>query len=547
MVVVRRRRPREPVSPSTRRRLPGRPSRLRAGHDAFPPALAATLTALLAASVVLAPGQQAYANPQVSGAWAGIFDWPVLPIHLAVLPDGRVLGFGGQTNGRASGLFNYAVWDPARGDASAAITKLPNTTNADFFCGSVVLDPTTGHVLIAGGAMTEIDHAGEGHVTSYGNQTSNVFRPETGTVAPGPPLSAARWYPTTTTLPDGRVLLQGGSDHNLGLGVATPEVYSPASRSWTPLTGINDADAYNSPELRWWYPRAWVQPNGKVLTVAGSLLTEIDPAGAGSLRRVGTLPGSNIGATSTAVMYRPGLILQVGGGAFANGDDRPASNAATIIDVRSGPPVIVPTAPMATARHWATATVLPTGDVLVTGGSPRNNSAEGATLAPELWNPETGTWRTLAAEQLPRLYHSAAALLPDGRVLSAAGGAPGPVLGLGAQVFSPPYLFAGSAPAARPVITAVPPLLAARTNFSVGVASTLPVTEVALIKTSAVTHSFNNDQRYLPLRFTQYGPNLTVQAPANGFEVPPGWYQLAVVDAAGVPSVAKIVWAPAQG
>ena len=64
----------------------------------------------------------------------------------------------------------------------------------------------------------------------------------------------------------------------------------------------------------------------------------------------------------------------------------------------------------------------------------------------EQWNPATGNWKTLAAEQVTRQYHSTALLLPDGRVLSAGGGICAACDSVGylaknAEVFSPPYLF----------------------------------------------------------------------------------------------------------
>lgn len=286
------------------------------------------------------------------------------------------------------------------------------------------------------------------------------------------------------------------------------------------------------------------RPQGRVVTIAGSLITEIDPSGAGSLTRVGTMPGGNVGATSTAVMYRPGLILQVGGGGYFNGDTRPASAEASIVDIRSGTPVVTAAAPMSVARHWATATVLPSGEVLVTGGTLRDGDAGAARTAPELWNPDTGTWRTLAAEQTPRLYHSVAALLPDGRVLSAAGGVPGPVLGLDSQVFSPPYLFGSDAPARRPVVTDAPGSVEPGRGFTVEVDAPLGVSAVALTKTASVTHSFDNEQRYLPLEFTQDGSSVEVTPPGTAAEMPPGWYQLWILDTAGVPSVASTVRVP---
>ena len=49
-------------------------------------------------------------------------------------------------------------------------------------------------------------------------------------------MSYQRWYGTATTLPDGRVLATSGDDAN-GSRITTPEVYDPATNSWTQLTG----------------------------------------------------------------------------------------------------------------------------------------------------------------------------------------------------------------------------------------------------------------------------------------------------------------------
>ncbi|WP_409970445.1 hypothetical protein [Piscinibacter sp.] len=57
----------------------------------------------------------------------------------------------------------------------------------------------------------------------------------------------------------------------------------------------------------------------------------------------------------------------------------------------------------------------------------------------ELWDPATETWKTLASATVPRLYHSAALLLPDGRVLSTGGDGY-----LTPEALSPPYLFKGA-------------------------------------------------------------------------------------------------------
>jgi hypothetical protein len=64
------------------------------------------------------------------------------------------------------------------------------------------------------------------------------------------------------------------------------------------------------------------------------------------------------------------------------------------------------------------------------------------------------------------------------------------------------------------------------------------------MRLGAVTHSVDMDQRYVPLSFSAGAGTLTATGPANANVAPPGPYMLVVVDAAGVPSVAKMVTVP---
>src|SRR2546422_8099774 len=110
---------------------------------------------------------------------------------------------------------------------------------------------------------------------------------------------------------------------------------------------------------------------------------------------------------------------------------------------------------MACARRQMNATLLPTGDVLVTGGTSGSgfNNPVGAVHAAELWNPATGTWTTLASNAVTRIYHSTTLLLPDGRVLHTGSGDSNAAAERNYELYSPPYLFQG----ARPSITAATP------------------------------------------------------------------------------------------
>src|SRR2546422_3517671 len=82
------------------------------------------------------------------------------------------------------------------------------------------------------------------------------------------------------------------------------------------------------------------------------------------------------------------------------------------------------TGSMAFPRTEHTLPLLPDGTVLAIGGSRTSDVGDpaAAVLEPELWSPSTETWTTLAAMSTPRMYHSTAVLLPDGRVLVAGGG-----------------------------------------------------------------------------------------------------------------------------
>src|SRR5438552_16966947 len=112
-------------------------------------------------------------------------------------------------------------------------------------------------------------------------------------------------------------------------------------------------------------------------------------------------------------MYEPGKILYVGGG--------PPTNTAEIIDLNQPSPAWAYTGSMAFARRQRNATVLPTGQVLATGGTSGSGFSNpgGAIHAAELWDPATAVWTTMVSNAVTRIYPSTTLLLPDVRVLHA--------------------------------------------------------------------------------------------------------------------------------
>jgi hypothetical protein len=205
-------------------------------------------------------------------------------------------------------------------------------------------------------------------------------------------------------------------------------------------------------------------------------------------------------------------------------------------------------APMAFARRQMNATLLADGTVLVTGGTsaPGFNNQAGSVHAAELWNPETETWRTLAAESRHRTYHGTSLLLPTGQVLSSGSGEGGGIefeqSDFTGQIFNPPYLFTvDGTPAVRPRITSAPARLSYGQSFSVQTPDAASISRGTLIRLSSVTHTFNMSQLIYPLNFSTNATTLTATAPASGNLAPPGPYMLFLLNTSGTPSVAKIV------
>jgi hypothetical protein len=196
---------------------------------------------------------------------------------------------------------------------------------------------------------------------------------------------------------------------------------------------------------------------------------------------------------------------------------------------------------MAYARAFMNLTMLPDGTVLATGGATDRNGGDisKAVYPAELWSPQTMTWTTMASMHTPREYHGTALLLPDGRVLESGMGADfGNVPDeKSAEFYSPPYLFKG----ARPTITSAPTEWTYGNTVSVATPDAANIAKVALIRTGAVTHFFDENERYLPLSFQRGTNALTVTTPASAYLAPPGYYMLFIVNNAGVPSVAPFV------
>jgi hypothetical protein len=467
--------------------------------------LTAALPALaLAACLLPAPGR-AQTDPAVVGQWTKLTDLSIVPIHTHLLPDGKVFMWGGTVVAYSQADGNTQIlWDPANPSAGTPAAKI----GYDAFCA--------GHSFLPDGSLLVMG----GHVSDeVGLPNASRYFPASNSWTAAPNMNAGRWYGTATTLPSGDALVVSGEiTHADGVNLL-PQVYQAATNTWRDLTGAQIAQAL--------YPMMFVAPNGKVIEAGPSTQTRyLDTSGTGEWTWIGErMPVWR--DSGSAVMYADGKILIVGG------QDPPVASA-EVLDLNVATPAWKATGSMKTPRRHVNATVLPDGTVLATGGT-SGIGFEDLTkpvMASELWNPDTGVWTTLASATVPRMYHSTALLLPDGRVLSSGGNGHPEV-----EVFSPPYLFKGP----RPVISSAPATIAYGQRFAVQAASAASIAKVTLIRLGSVTHSFDQNQRMNVLTFAAASGGVEVTAPANANLAPPGHYMLFVVDANGVPSVASVV------
>ena len=462
-------------------------------------------------------------NEHEVGSWGPLVDWPVVGVHVALLPNGKVLAYD-SVGDRATETFpvhdftRATVWDPETGTQTNV-----NVTGYNVFCSGLA-HLTDGSLFLAGGNRSA---ALDGIVQTH------VFNYQTNTWSLGPNMAAGRWYPTVTPLRNGEMLItEGGPD--------IPEVRTTAGS----LRRLTTA-SLNLPL----YPWIDVAPDGRAFySGPDQTMRALNTDGTGTWQTFGQRDTINRDYGSHA-LYDIGRILVAGGGG--------SSADARTININGATPQV--------DRHRADGERAPSAQPhrprrRVGPGDrrqllrrrprrPQQRRLRGRALDSRDGNPATGTWKTLAAETATRQYHSTALLLPDGRVLSSGGGICGTCdqvgyLAKNAQVFTPPYLFKtdGSGELApRPAIASAPASVAYGAGFQIDTPDAAAIRKVALVRLGAVTHSVNMEQRYVPLTFTAGAGALTATAPANANVAPPGVYMLFVTDANGVPSVAKMV------
>jgi hypothetical protein len=499
-------------------------------------------------------------DPKRDGQWELLkFHSGVLAVHAATLPNGKVLFFAGSGSSAArfaapdfgnmaKQIYTSVVWDPLA--APPNNFSHPPTLEAadhrpfDFFCGGDTF-LADGRLLSVGGTI--------GYNPFRGRRDATVFDESNEQWSFVASMAHGRWYPSVIALGDGRVLAATGlteaptNPHN-----ETLEIYTPGTNQWQLLhfsPGVPPLPLY---------AHLFLLADGRVFFDGGHMddVLLLDPCTIDLTQHpvrtqiLAGLSARDMRNQSASVLLPPAQdqrVMLVGGGPDGKQNKTDAVDNVDIVNFKKPNPTFTQGQPLNLPRLHLNTVLLPDRTVFATGGSLKQEDTPLARLQSEIYDPVKDEWTLTAACTVPRLYHSTALLLPDARVVTAGGNPEGgthvpwdkdPEEEMRIEIFSPPYLFRGP----RPTIKAagVEWKYGQLIEIQTGDAGNLRF--VSLLRNCVTTHSYDTNQRLVdaPISSQKAGV-VIVKVPDNPNEAPAGWYMLFLVNAAGVPSIARSI------
>ena len=447
------------------------------------------------------------ATGTLPSSWSGVIPMPITPVGIANLPNNKLMmwsadspvSFTGDTGYGANQTYT-AIFDATTNTPSASTIV---NTGANMFCPGTATLPN-GNLLINGGSSSP---------------KTQIYNWQTNTWAASGNMSIPRGYEADTTLPDGRVLTLGGSwsggSNSKSAPNRTAEIWN-TNGTWKVMSGIPETNVigpdpqdintvYRGDNHLWLFAAS----GGMVFHAGPSAqMNWINTNGSGSITSAGNRANDPYSINGNAVMFDVGKILKIGGAPSyqQNTGTTYATNSAYLIDISGGASKPVKTtqlAAMSYRRAFANAVVLPNGSVVVVGGQtiPQPFTDSYAVMVPELWDPVKQIFQPLKPMQTPRTYHSTALLLQDGRVFVGGGGLCG--AGCPQNHLNAEILTPPYLLNADGTPAVRPQITSAPGSAKLGsmiqVNTQTPVTSFALMRLSATTHTVNNDQRRIPL------------------------------------------------
>lgn len=324
------------------------------------------------------------AQAQVS---TGAMTVPRMMHQASALPDGRILLTGGVSTPGAPIYASTEIYDPAAGQFTPAAPML--TARREH----AAIKLQDGRILVAGG-MTP---AG-----TYTN-TAEIYDPATGQWTATGNMNSMRFRTIARLLPDGRVMVIGKDGYSTG-GYA--DIFDPATGTFS-KTG-------NFVENSGWHGLV-VMADGRVMKVGGQASTAPSPDYPYSIRAEIWDPATNQWtATGPMATGRSGIepiLLADGKVLVAGGRNSMSLRSTEIYDPATG--TFSRGADMPTDFEPITSTILSNGDAVYTAGYKRQLMR---------YSAANGTWN-LTGPQRGTVHDITASRLPDGNVLLTGGAA----------------------------------------------------------------------------------------------------------------------------
>ncbi|KAK9766187.1 hypothetical protein K7432_004923 [Basidiobolus ranarum] len=378
-------------------------------------------------------------------------------------------------------------------------------------------------------------------------------------------LDSKRWYPTVEGLADGRLIILGGSTTTCAvnteeINVPTFELYPPSPQD--PFKGQKELQLLKDTLPNNLYPAAHLLPNGNLFVFANTKSVILNtttwtvekelPEIPGGVRTYPLTGASILLPLSSENNYQAEILIC--GGSRRYNRNSPGTTSCGRINLDAKEPKWH-MEQMPYARVMPDMMALPDGKLIIINGvqvgTAGFNRARDPTFAPVVYDPKAPKgerFTTLGMSSIPRVYHSTAILIPDGRVF-VAGSNPNSDATFEqvdypteyrVEAFSPPYLF-GDSP--RPIIRAIPNKITYGESFEVEFEyfTENPEIQVTLIHSGFVTHSTHMSHRHVTLEQVKIdGNKVTVRGPPNANIAPPKFYMLFVLEN-NIPSIAKWV------
>ncbi|WPP30090.1 kelch motif-containing protein [Streptomyces sp. CL7] len=365
------------------------------------------------------------------------------------------------------------------------------------------------------------------------------------------PMKEARWYPTLTTLSDGKILSVSGLDDIGQLVPGKNEVYDPETKEWEYTDEVRQFPTY---------PALFLMQNGKIFYSGSNAGYGPDDVGrdpgvwdveTNKFKKIPGLSDAKLMETSNTVLLPPAqdeTYMVIGGGGV--GESPRSSEKTRIVDLKADDPAFVDGPSLDKGTRYPQASILPNDEVLISGGSEDyRGRGDSNILEARIYDTEKNELRRVADPLVGRNYHSGSILLPDGRVMffgsdslfaDKANTKPGE-FEQRIEIYTPPYLYGDEE---QPDLSGGPQTIKRGGSGTFTSQDAASVKKVRLIRPSATTHVTDVDQRSIALDFTTDGDKVTVTVPKNKNLVQSGWYMLFVTDGDGTPSKAQWVQVP---